>query len=304
MTAVRLRPLLLGTAAVLATAHVLGVLFDNPPLRHAEILALLALGGYALLGELPKPRWVVPATLLVLVVEAYRSVPAAISPDSDLQLLLPAPVGPSPSPVMLTDGLALTWAPLAVCLLLLGTGLRWPIARKPAARRGPVVAGTVLATLLFMAYPAVRLGEIALDLSARAQSNSTSTDRIRTTMVSTGSVLLAPLVLGLAAICLTAVLFRRGRAIAALGAALLAVAALPQVDLALATVDLLLAVRLSPAVVSSFAVTPPSPIAPPALIAAPLPALAATIELTAYALLAVGLTRAGRREQTITNSPH
>lgn len=297
MTAVRLRPLLLGTAAVLATTHVLGVLFDDPPLRHAEILALLALGGYALLGELPKPRWVVPATLLVLVVEAYRTAPAAINHDRDLRLLLPAPEGPSPSPVLLTDGLALTWAPLAASLLLLGAGRRWPIAHQPAARRRPVVVGTVLATLLFVAYPAVRLSELALDLSAREQSNSTSTDPVSTTVLSAGSVLLAPLVLGLVAICLTAVLFRRGRAIAAVGAALLAVAALPQVDLALATMDLLLAVRWNPAVVSSFVIAPPS------LRLAPLPALAAAIELIAYALLAVGLTRAGRRGQTVTNGP-
>lgn len=302
MTPVRLRPLLLGTAAVLAAAHVLGVLVGNPPLRHAEVLALLALGGYTLLGELPKPRWVVPAALLVLVVEAYRSVPAAISPDSDLQRLLPAPEGPSPSPVMLTDGLALTWAPLVASLLLLGAGRRWPITHQPAARRGPVVAGTVLAMLLFMAYPAVRLGEIALDLSAREQSNSTSTDPVSATVLSAGTVLLAPLILGLAAICLTAMLFRRGRVIAAVGAALLAVAALPQVDLALAMVDLL-AVRWGPAVVSSFAVAP-ALITPPSLIAAPLPALAATIELTAYVLFAVGLTRAGRHGQVDTNSPH
>ncbi|WP_025618040.1 hypothetical protein [Salinispora cortesiana] len=297
MTPVRLQPLLLGTAAVLAATHLLGVLFGNPPLRHAEVLALLALGAYALLGELPKPRWVVPAALLVLVVEAYRTAPAAINHDHDLQLLLPAPEGPSPSPVMLTDGLALTWAPLAVSLLLLGAGRRWPIAHQPAARRRPVVVGTVLATLLFVAYPAVRLSELALDLSAREQSNSTSTDPAWTTVVSTGSVLLAPLVLGLAAICLTAVLFRRGRVIAAVGAALLAVAALPQVDLALATVDLPFGTGRNFTPVSSFVITPPS------LTVAPLPALAAAIGLIAYALLAVGLTRAGRRGQTVTNSP-
>ncbi|WP_026189845.1 hypothetical protein [Salinispora mooreana] len=299
MTAVRLRPLLLGTAAVLAATHILGVLFGDPPLRHAEVWALLALGAYALLGELPKPRWVVPAALLVLVVEAYRTAPADINGGGDLQRLAVAPDGHSPSPVMLTDGLALTWAALAVSLLLLDAGRRWPVAHhQPAPRRGPVVVGTILATLLFTAYPAVRLGEIALDLFAREQSTSASTDPVSATVFSAGSVLLAPLVLGLAAICLTAVLFRRGRAIAAGGAALLAVAALPQVDLALAAVALPLDAGRNSAVVRSFAV------APPALMVAPLPALAAAIELTAYALLTVGLTRAGRRERTATDSSH
>lgn len=299
MTAVRLRPLLLGTAAVLAATHVLGVLFGSPPLRHAEVWALLTLGGYALLGELPKPRWVVPAALLVLVVEAYRTAPAAINHDRDLQLLLPAPDGHSPSPVMLTDGFVLAWAALVVSLLLLGAGRHWPIAhRQLVPRRGPVVVGTVLAILLVTAYPAVRLGEIALDLFAREQSTSASTDRVSAALVSAGSVLLAPLVLGLTAICLTAVLFRRGRAIAAVGAALLAVAALPQVDLALAAIALPLDVGRDSAVVSSFAVAPPS------LIMAPLPALAAAIELTACVLLAVGLTRAGSREKTATDSSH
>ncbi|WP_019030295.1 hypothetical protein [Salinispora arenicola] len=110
----------------------------------------------------------------------------------------------------------------------------------------------------------------------------------------------APLVLGLAASCLTAVLLRRGRSIAAVGAAMLAVAALPRLHLALATVNLPLDVERSSALAVSFAIAPPS------LIAAPLPALADAIESTAYVLLAVGLTRAGtgRREQTATNSPH
>lgn len=110
----------------------------------------------------------------------------------------------------------------------------------------------------------------------------------------------APLVLGLAASCLTAVLLRRGRSIAAVGAAILVVAALPRLELALATVNPPLDVERSYARAVSFAIAPPS------LIAAPLPALAAAVESTAYVLLAVGLTRAGtgRREQTATNSPH
>ncbi|WP_196235008.1 hypothetical protein [Salinispora arenicola] len=111
--------------------------------------------------------------------------------------------------------------------------------------------------------------------------------------------MVAPLVLGLAASCLTAVLLRRGRSIAAVGAAILVVAALPRLELALATVNPPLDVERSYARAVSFAIAPPS------LIAAPLPALAADVESTAYVLLAVGLTRAGtgRREQTATNSP-
>lgn len=301
MATVRLRPLLLGTAAGLAAIHVLGVLLRDPPLRHAEVLALLALAGYVLLGELPEPRWVVPTALLVLVVEAYRTAPAGLDGGSGLQWMAAAPDGHPPPPVMLTDGLALTWAALAVSLLLLGAGRRWPVAHhQPVARRRPVVAGAVLAILLFTAYPAVRLSEIALDLSARERSTSVSTDPVSATVVSAGSVMLAPLVLGLAAICLTAVLLRRGRSIAAVGAAMLAVAALPRLHLALATVNLPLDVERSSALAVSFAIASPS------LIAAPLPALADAIESTAYVLLAVGLTRAGtgRREQTATNSPH
>lgn len=298
MTAVRLRPPLIGTAAVLAATHVLGVLFGDPPLRHAEVLALLVLAGYALLGELPEPRWVVPAALLVLVVEAYRTAPADIGDGSD-QFLAVAPDGYSPPPVMLTDGLDLTWAALAASLLLLWAGRRWPAAyHQPVPRRGPVVTGTVLAVLLLTAYPAVRLSEFALDLSAGEQSTSASTDPVSAAVVRAGSVMLAPLVLGLAAICLTAVLFRRSRVIAALGAALLAVAALPQFDLALAKADLPVYAGPPSALAISFAITP-SP-----LIAAPLPALAAAIELAAYVFLAVGLTRTGRREKTATNSPN
>lgn len=298
MTAVRLRPLLLGTAAVLAATHALGVLFGDPPLRHAEVLTLLALGGYALLGELPKPRWVVPAALLVLVMEAYRTATAEID-DGSYQFLAVAPDGYSAPAVMLADGLDLTWAALAVSLLLLWAGRRWPAPyHQPVPPRGPVVTGTVLAVLLLTAYPAVRLSEIALDLSAGERSTSASTDPVSAAVVRAGSVMLAPLVLGLAAICLTAVLFRRSRVIAALGAAFLAVAALPQFDLALAQVDLPVYVGPPSAPVISFAIGPPS------LTMAPLPALAAAIELTAYVLLTVGLTRAGRREKTATNSSH
>lgn len=85
-----------------------------------------------------------------------------------------------------------------------------------------------------------------------------------------------------------------------MGAAILVVAALPRLELALATVNLPLDVGRNFAPLISFAIAPPS------LIAAPPPALAAAIESTAYVLLAVGLTRAGtgRREQTATNSPH
>ncbi len=67
---------------------------------------------------------------------------------------------------------------------------------------------------------------------------------------------------------------------------MLAVAALPRLHLALATVNLPLDVERSSALAVSFAIAPPS------LIAAPLPALADAIESTAYVLLAVGLTRA------------
>lgn len=67
-------------------------------------------------------------------------------------------------------------------------------------------------------------------------------------------------------------------------------------------------VRLRPLLLGTAAVLAaahvPTLITPPSLIAAPLPALAATIELTAYALLAVGLPRAGRHGQVVTNSPH
>lgn len=158
-------------------------------------MALLALGGYALLGELPKPRWVVPAALLVLVVEAYRTAPAEID-DGSYQFLAVAPDGYSAPAAMLTDGLALTWAALAVSLLLLGAGRRWPVAyHQPVPRRGPVVTGTVLAVLLLTADPAVRLSEIALDLSAGERSTSASSNPVWAAVVRAGSVMLAPLVL-------------------------------------------------------------------------------------------------------------
>lgn len=119
-------------------------------------------------------------------------------------------------------------------------------------------------------------------------------------MVSSGSAMLAPLVLGLAASCLTAVLLRRGRSIAVVGPRSSPSLPCPRLHLALATVNLPLDVERSYARAVSFAIAPPS------LIAAPLPALAAAVESTAYVLLAVGLTRAGtgRREQPATNSPH
>lgn len=99
---------------------------------------------------------------------------------------------------------------------------------------------------------------------------------------------------------LTAVLLRRGRSIAAVGAAILVVAALPRLELALATAKPPLDVERSYACAVSFAIAPPS------LIAGTIPALAAAIELTTYVLLAVGLTRActGCHAQTATNSPH
>lgn len=64
------RPLILAGAISCALLHVTGVLFGRPVWRWAEVLTVLLLLAYALLGEPRVARWALPAALGVLLMVA------------------------------------------------------------------------------------------------------------------------------------------------------------------------------------------------------------------------------------------
>lgn len=144
---------LLGVAAFLAFLHVTGELLGGPVLRWAEVLALLAVLAAAVLRGLPRPRWVLPVALAVLVADAVRTLPAPADTaqylaPSDFEWALPSVVA-----------FGATWATLAFALLLIPLARAWPsrwtavpavavIAYLVARPGGLTSGGTVLPVLL------------------------------------------------------------------------------------------------------------------------------------------------------------
>ncbi|HWH00049.1 MAG TPA: hypothetical protein VNV66_12185, partial [Pilimelia sp.] len=102
----RIRPALLTSAGLLAATHVVGVLFDSPILRSAEVLALLLLAACALVVGWPRPRWALPAALVAPAVHAARTMPPPADSFSGYFLSADQTDGPSTFVV----GLRPVWA--------------------------------------------------------------------------------------------------------------------------------------------------------------------------------------------------
>ncbi|MEV4490178.1 hypothetical protein AB0K04_08700 [Micromonospora coxensis] len=265
----------LTTIATFMVLHVAGVLTAEPIVRHAEILALLALAVYAAAAGLPVPRWPLPAALGVLVVDAVRTMPHVVSGTYSSRAWLTVDPARIDHWESFTGGMRSTWAPLAFALLLLvvaGRGTRPP--------RAVLVAGAVVA----VAYPAARLVDIAVDLDSDQWRRGPTLAEALTTAV---LAVLAPLALALAATLLAALLARYGRWIAAGGAGLLALAGLAHLDAALARVPALSFAGDDTALFAWHRITPSL------ALPAPVPAATAAVELAAFLLVVVGVT--GRR---------
>ncbi|MFD6693573.1 hypothetical protein [Micromonospora aurantiaca (nom. illeg.)] len=286
----RRAPLLLILAAVSAVAHVVGVLVAAPLWRGAEVLSLALLLAYAVAAGLPAPRWAVPAALVPLIVDAVRTMPAEPG-AGDVGWTV---YGSDDSAVDRTAGfdaaLAGSWAALVAVAVLL-------LAYRGRGRRRHLIAAAVAAAPV-VGYAAVRVADVG---SAVAASTRVVEVRTETTLTRVGGpghdqvdavpalvlAVLPPLALALAALALAALLAGRGRRLAATGAALLAVLALPLLDAALAAVPHPLDAD-GTALFAWYAITPT------AAMPQPVAALTAAVELTAYLLLVAGLTRSRR----------
>ncbi|MEW2594847.1 hypothetical protein AB0893_30995 [Micromonospora aurantiaca] len=282
----RRAPLLLILAAVSAVAHVVGVLMAAPLWRGAEVLSLALLLGYAVAAGLPAPRWAVPAALVPLIVDAVRTMPAEPG-AGDFGWTV---YGSGDSGFDVTAGFdaafAGNWAALVAVAVLL-------VAYRGRGRRRLIVA--VVAAAPVVGYAAVRAADIGV-----AAGNRVVETRTRTTLTRVGGsgydqtdvvpalvlALLPPLALALAALVLAVLLAGRGRRLAATGAALLAVLALPLLDAGIEA--LRLPDSADTALFAWYAITPTR------MLPQPVPALTAAVELAAYLLLVAGLTGAQR----------
>ncbi|SCE97163.1 hypothetical protein [Micromonospora tulbaghiae] len=286
----RRAPLLLILAAVSAVAHVVGVLVAAPLWRGAEVLSLALLLGYAVAAGLPVPRWAVPAALVPLLVDAVRAMPAEPG-AGDFGWTV---YGSGDSGFDVTAGFdaafAGSWAALVAVAVLL-------VAFRGRGRRRHLIAATVAATPV-VGYTAVRVADVG---AAVAASTRVVEVRSETTLTRVGGpgydraevvpalvlAVLPPLALALAALVLAVLLAGRGRRLAATGAALLAVLALPLLDAALAAVP-------HPFEADGTALFAWYAITPTAAMPQPVAALTAAVELAAYLLLVAGLTGSHR----------
>ena len=269
----RSRLILLTAAASSAALHVAGVLTANPIWRYAEVLSIGLLLAYAIISRSQSSRWVLWVALAVLFVDAVRTMPAARGSDSyGGMVLVPGPSIDTPS--AFESGLSLCW-PLvtAACVLLV------------AWRRGgwhlQTVAPAVVGAALIIGYAVFRVVSIWRDVAADPP-RATGTDEAETMALSTA--VLPPLVLGITALALAAALAGHGRRLASIGAALLALMALPLLDTCIGMAPIPLSVSSDHALFAWHAITPTLSIPQP------MPALTAAVELTAYLLLVAGLT--------------
>ncbi|MFF0878400.1 hypothetical protein [Micromonospora aurantiaca (nom. illeg.)] len=285
----RRAPLLLILAAVSAVAHVVGVLVAAPLWRGAEVLSLALLLAYAVAAGLPAPRWAVPAALVPLIVDAVRTMPTEPG-AGDFGWTVD---GSGDSAVDRTAGfdaaLAGSWAALVAVAVLL-------LAYRGRGRRRHLIAAAVAAAPV-VGYAAVRVADIGVAAGTRVVET-----RSRTTLTRVDGpgyhdqadvvpalvlAVLPPLALALAALALAALLAGRGRRLAATGAALLAVLALPLLDAAIEAVRLPVSAD-GTALFAWYAITPTT------AMPQPMTALTAVVELAAYLLLVAGLTGADR----------
>ncbi|MEU7173636.1 hypothetical protein ABZ949_19340 [Micromonospora tulbaghiae] len=287
----RRAPLLLILAAVSAVAHVVGVLVAAPLWRGAEVLSLALLLGYAVAAGLPAPRWAVPAALVPLVVDAVRTMPAEPGAGDFGWLVYGSIDSGFDSTAGFDAAFAGSWAALVAVAVLL-------VAFRGHGRRRHLIAGAVAAAPV-VGYAAVRVIDIGFAVAAGTRVVETRTRTTLTRVESPGYydqadvvsalvlAVLPPLALALAALVLAVLLAGRGRRLAAAGAALLAVLALPLLDAAMEAVPL-------PPSVDGTALFAWYAIVPTRMLPQPVPALMAAVELAAYLLLVAGLTGANR----------
>ncbi|WP_431937378.1 hypothetical protein [Micromonospora sp. RP3T] len=269
-------PLLLTGAVVCAALHAVGVLAAHPVWRGAEVLSLALLFAYALTRGLPAPRWSVPAALAVLLVDAVRTMPAAPG-GREFGWTVYGRIEHVDVTAGFAAGLTACGAGLlALAVLLAG----W----RGRVTRGPVVAAA-LAAVPIVGYATVRVVDLRRDLLAEDRSRPGGPDAADAVSAVVLAVLPA-LALALTALALAALLVGRGRRLAAAGAALLSLVALPLIDTSIGAVPLPYSAFVQPGVL--YAVTPT------AVLPQPVPALTVAVELTAYLLLVVGLAGAGR----------
>jgi hypothetical protein len=276
---VRPRWILLAGIAGLVVLHVLGLLTAVPIFRPAELVALSVLATYALLVGGSEPRWAVPLAFVAPVVDAYRTMPADPSDGRQWQVFRP---GPLDLDIAFDTGLRATWASLVVVLVLTLVALR---RRERPGRR--LVAGAAAAAVVVTGYVVVLV--VRVHLAGRdTESRRSGDDGWVGTEISAAS---APFLLALAAIGLAALLLGgggsgpggwAGRRLAATGAVLLVPAALLHLDAALGMLPLSYPFGEGIFLTAGIAAVP--------TLAAPVPALTAAVELTAYLLLAAGLT--------------
>ncbi|MFI7509685.1 hypothetical protein ACIBSS_22975 [Micromonospora aurantiaca] len=284
----RRAPLLLILAAVSAVAHVVGVLVAAPLWRGAEVLSLALLLAYAVAAGLPAPRWAVSAALVPLIVDAVRTIPAEPG-AGDVGWTV---YGSGDSAVDRTAGfdaaLAGSWAALVAVAVLL-------LAYRGRGRRRHLIAASVAAAPV-VGYAAVRVADIAVAAGTRVVETRTRNTLTRVdgpgydqadVVPALVLAVLPPLALALAALALAALLAGRGRRLAATGAALLAVLALPLLDAAIEAVRLPVSAD-GAALFAWYAITPTT------AMPQPMTALTAVVELAAYLLLVAGLTGADR----------
>ncbi|PTA46176.1 hypothetical protein [Micromonospora sp. RP3T] len=269
-------PLLLTGAVVCAALHAVGVLAAHPVWRGAEVLSLALLLAYALARGRPALRWPVPVALAVLLVDAVRTMPGAPG-TREFGWTAYGRIEHVDVTAGIEAGLTACGAALAAVALLLA-GWRGRVTR------GPVVLAALGAAPI-VGYALIRVVDLRRDLLAEDLSRPGGPD----VADAVGALILAvlpALALALAALALAVLLVGRGRRLAAAGAVLLSVTALPLIDTSIDAVRLPVSTFTEAGVL--YAVTPT------ATLPQPVPALAVLVELTAYLLLVAGLAGAGR----------
>ncbi|MEU1587066.1 hypothetical protein [Micromonospora sp. NPDC005710] len=270
----RPRLILLTAAASCAALHVAGVLTANPIWRYAEVLSIGLLLAYAMTSRSQSHRWALWTAVAVLLVGAVRTVPTARGSVSYGWMML-APDSGIDTPSAFESGVSLCWPMVTtVCVLL--------VAWHRGGWQRHTVAPAVVGAALIIGYAVFRVGGIWRAVAAESPYASGADEA--ETMMAVSTAVLPPLVLGIAALALAAALAGHCRRLASIGAALLALTALPLTDTCIDAVPMPLAVGSANALFAWHAITPTQSLP------RPMPALTAVVELTAYLLLVAGLT--------------
>ncbi len=254
-------------------AHAVGVLIATPLWRPAGLVAVLLLAAWvatAAPGARPpgSTRWWLLGALGVLAIEALVTMPAAPAGGSDVTMgwELGQAEPPDPVPAVLGDGLVLAGPDLLVAAILL-------VALLAAPGAGPgrgALAACAVAGVAVTGYAATRVATLAGGTTGEPSAAGGAVAAVA-----------VPVLVALAALALAAVAAGRGAWVAALGAALLALSALPRMDLAIDA--LLLPFGADRGGIFGAAAIPPTEALP-----APVPALVAGLRLAAYLLVVTG----------------